>query len=816
MEYKMKDIETNINVATAENGDIGAKFYTEDDGSSYIRITIKNNEVPVDFTNTDMTPRLFLQCDDGSIFDNEKLDIILPKKGVMIYKISDYVIRHAGRMNAKLFLENTNDSVHVANFYFTIEDSGLIGPVGKEVQIDTLNSVVEEIMSKNAIGVIDEDFKKRLFDDAEAALEQNIDFKELVDARGNSTSLKERLDSDSQEMEFNIKKLKEKSFYNFLTENSVPLSNNTVSIANDRNLNFNLKFNDTDAIKLNFSKDEHDDFIKFRTADYRGSDVLEGKRDVDLNYTDAMVKTGRVIGSGDNYYATDAGTKVSFVFTGTNLKFRYYTDVRGGLWKVSIDGNFVKNVSTHIGAQNSNDLLTTSIAQVILADNLKDIEHTVVMEFLGVDTSHPVDSPRGWLRVSTITSNPTQKYSTFTYTTATSGSTLKSNLTYVNYDNTMVSGGTLSGSGDNYYATDVGTKITYTFNGTGVKLRYYTDNRGGLWKAYIDGEYAKDVSTHISAQSNTQLLANAIGEASIASNLSNNKHILVLEFVGQDPNYPVTSPRGWLRTTSDTSNPALSYETFAVTTVSSTAPITDQNLLYDSNKEFAFNVTYNNTSNWIPEHNGTGTLFVSDGGSQRLFLDNKEVSLANLDETSFTEAKLLQKLYGVDATSKTQLCEIICVATITTLGVKFNTKVTWFKEVTVNSGYVNMFTINPSFADTLVTSYDTKYGLDVYDNSYVYLDEQAPYSFAAVSSKYPNTYLTCDNLNAYNTLRLAYPNRDGDKYGKGLFALQHRNADLQKVYPKIYTNHTTKPGEQYTFEGYFGFGRLPMAKAILS
>ena len=53
-----------------------------------------------------MLPRLDLFCSDGSIFTNEPLDILIPDKGVVQYKVSDNVIQHAGRMDAKLFLAN--------------------------------------------------------------------------------------------------------------------------------------------------------------------------------------------------------------------------------------------------------------------------------------------------------------------------------------------------------------------------------------------------------------------------------------------------------------------------------------------------------------------------------------------------------------------------------------------------------------------------------------------------------------------------------------------------------------------------------------
>ena len=41
-------------------------------------------------------------------------------------------------MHATLLLVGDKRSIHAANFYFTILDSGLIGPIGKEVNVDSL------------------------------------------------------------------------------------------------------------------------------------------------------------------------------------------------------------------------------------------------------------------------------------------------------------------------------------------------------------------------------------------------------------------------------------------------------------------------------------------------------------------------------------------------------------------------------------------------------------------------------------------------------------------------------------------------------
>lgn len=175
MLQKLTDVDTNINVSTAENGFIGANFYTEDDGSAYIRITINDNNEVLDFNKTDMVPRLDLFSSDGSIFTNEPIEIVLPERGVIQYKVSDNVIKHAGKVDAKLFLANEKDSVHVANFYFTITDSGMTGPIGKEIHVDSLQDLVRNVMKENAIGLLDDDFKDKLENDLKVYMEENAD-----------------------------------------------------------------------------------------------------------------------------------------------------------------------------------------------------------------------------------------------------------------------------------------------------------------------------------------------------------------------------------------------------------------------------------------------------------------------------------------------------------------------------------------------------------------------------------------------------------------------------------------------------------------
>lgn len=488
---------------------------------------------------------------------------------------------------------------------------------------------------------------------------------EVVDARGTYKVLSERLSETDKRNDYEKKKNNEKNFLDFLFENSAQLSNNTIKVNKDRDLTLKIALSDKDKFSLNFGKNPNDDFIKFKNMDYIGSITSSSAQTVTGNLTQSMISNNESIGTNDNWYTSAIGNKVEHTFTGSSVSIRIYADAKGGIWKASIDGNFIKKVSTNLGAYNASNSLGANVFEI-----------------------------------------------------------------------------------------------------------------------------------------------------NIANDLENKQHVLTLEFVGQDDKYPTTSPRGWLRMKTATSKPGYDFDTFVYVVTGATVTKI-QNALWDSNKEFAFQVDFGDRKEWIPEHNSTGTLKLSDKGSQRLLVDNKEVNMTQMmNEIPFTEVKILQNLFGLHPTTNEKYCEFVIITTVTSRGVKFNTKVKWLKETIVGSGYVNMFTVNPQFMTDIITSYNTKYSTQIFDNSYEYLQDEAPYSYIATSSFYNDLYLICHNVNPHETLRMDYDDRDGDAYGKGLFALQHRNQDLQKLYPKTYANHKTKVNEVYQFEGFFGFGKLPMVNKL--
>ncbi|MDH9616849.1 BppU family phage baseplate upper protein [Staphylococcus pettenkoferi] len=173
MIYKNKDIETNINNKTVDIGNVGVRFYTEDENTGSIRIYIKWNGQPVNLDTVNMRPKLDLFLSDGSIFIDETINIISPKSGLIQYNIPNKVIKHAGIVNAKLFLESESESVHVANFSFNIVDSGVENKVQKEISLNLVEDTVRRIMSDDLTVLLDGGFKTELTTDLQNYISEN-------------------------------------------------------------------------------------------------------------------------------------------------------------------------------------------------------------------------------------------------------------------------------------------------------------------------------------------------------------------------------------------------------------------------------------------------------------------------------------------------------------------------------------------------------------------------------------------------------------------------------------------------------------------
>ena len=157
--YKTGTVNTIINENGVDLGSINVNLYTMDNKTSVIDIHIKKKNITnenqeyisVNFNQTKFEPVLHVFAQDGSIFTNEPLEIVKAEEGFVRYIIPEYITKHVGQMQCKLFLENpeNNDSTHVANFYFTVNDSGITKSVGKEIRVELLDDIVEKVMKDN-------------------------------------------------------------------------------------------------------------------------------------------------------------------------------------------------------------------------------------------------------------------------------------------------------------------------------------------------------------------------------------------------------------------------------------------------------------------------------------------------------------------------------------------------------------------------------------------------------------------------------------------------------------------------------------------
>lgn len=159
--FKQGEVTARIDERGIDLGNINVNLYTMDNSTSVLDIHIKKRNIfseekefiPVNLNQTTFKPVLHLITEDNSIFTNEELEVVKAEEGHVRYNVSDYVTKHVGRVQAKLLLidssNSTDDSSHVADFYFKVNDSGITKAIGKEVHVDMLDDIVERILLKD-------------------------------------------------------------------------------------------------------------------------------------------------------------------------------------------------------------------------------------------------------------------------------------------------------------------------------------------------------------------------------------------------------------------------------------------------------------------------------------------------------------------------------------------------------------------------------------------------------------------------------------------------------------------------------------------
>lgn len=176
MIYKNSDFNANINNETVEvRKKTKTNFYTADKGTAQVRVYVTWNGKKLDLNKYNLTPQLDLFLEDGSIFLNEVITDVDEENGIIYYEVPSNIIVHVGKVDAKLFLKNDNQKVHVANFSFNILDSGVDDKVNKEISVNLVEDTVRNIIQEEAMDLLNADFKTEVIDGFQTYVNENVE-----------------------------------------------------------------------------------------------------------------------------------------------------------------------------------------------------------------------------------------------------------------------------------------------------------------------------------------------------------------------------------------------------------------------------------------------------------------------------------------------------------------------------------------------------------------------------------------------------------------------------------------------------------------
>lgn len=152
MLFKNSKFTANINSSDSEKIHPLANFYTRDNNSGVIQIAIKLDEKPINLTEDNFVPTIDVFSEDGSVFENENVEIIDGENGIVEYRVSDRVIEHTGLTKANLIIKNEKQSLHVVSFRFYIKDS-FNGKSRPKVVDVSFENKVNELINKRLDGI---------------------------------------------------------------------------------------------------------------------------------------------------------------------------------------------------------------------------------------------------------------------------------------------------------------------------------------------------------------------------------------------------------------------------------------------------------------------------------------------------------------------------------------------------------------------------------------------------------------------------------------------------------------------------------------
>lgn len=353
-------------------------------------------------------------------------------------------------------------------------------------------------------------------------------------------------------------------------------------------------------------------------------------------------------------------------------------------------------------------------------------------------------------------------------------------------------------TGNNHYTTNVGTTISYDFKGSYIAFSALCNSSGGMWKATIDGVEKGTFSVYNATAGATKTFV-------IADNLEDINHNLKLEFIGADPNNPISSPRGWLRFDANNVNTTFTIKT---KTIAKTKRTPANFTLNFSNKEYALNVRdaeKTKSPEWFPAHNGVDTTYKGANFVRQLIADGEVIDLSNKQDNKiyFKKAQLIQKIENKLTTDTNSRAEITFIVTFENGRAYQDIKIKWLQDSEITSGYIFQMPFLTEWFDRVVTD---KFEVAVKDTVNIgvsaLLENLDAREFIGVSEKtdgknYVYRAVITDMTEGFKEIKLA-----------------RRSDTLQKLYPTVYNYTIKKAGAIDHFSGYYEFSKIPDANLI--
>ena len=383
------------------------------------------------------------------------------------------------------------------------------------------------------------------------------------------------------------------------------------------------------------------------------------------------------------------------------------------------------------------------------------------------------------------------------------GSCFTGNMNTMIYDTAdvvKVGGGWVEG-GVTDYTTVVGAGFTGSIKGSELRLRYYADNRGGAWSIVVDGKTGTPFvfSTYAAVAGEDYIY---FTDKSLSPNTI---HSVVATFMGDDPlNVPsggAGTSRGWILT------PTLSTTTGTLIGYVELNAQSYAILSTTSNKEFAFGVSSDGFTNWLPEHESEGVAF--NRIAPQFYIDGalKDVSIMADNEILRCDSfKLVQsvncRLFG----DTTDVAQIDITSTLDKRGfitIAGNFKA--LKNLTINAGYPGMIPAEGTVLDEVVTSVGNSKVSSADDVNYYFADEQDKCTSCAIVSATNSQLITAMSIDY--PLKSLRQGMTGKNLATSLRFWQR--SLVPKLYFSNYENGNMSTGETFIWHSRLSIGEIP-------